>query len=205
MNTVRLVVCGFGISLLGAVLFVPASSAASVLSSARYENLKATRTESISSEISEKRAALEQKIADKKAEANNRLKGRRATTCQTREESINHLLQKRIDTAQEKLDKLTVVQDKLESIVDTHSLTVENAAALTTIMDDRRASTSAAIEAADVLVFECAATDATKPGKIIIDHMTSVREALKDYQTSLKDYVSAIKASAGQEKTERDS
>ncbi|TXG77581.1 hypothetical protein E6P97_01445 [Patescibacteria group bacterium] len=204
MNTVRLVVCGFGISLLSTALFMPTTNAASTPSSTKYDELKTFRTESINSEITEKRTAIEQKIADKKAETNSRLEGERAAKCQARENSINHILQRRAEKAQVKLNKLTVIQDKLESIVATYGLTIENTTALTTIMDDRQANASAIIQATKTLTFECATTDATEPGKIAVDHVTSMREALKDYQTAIKDFITAIRESALQEKPRQD-
>ena len=155
-----------------------------------------TRTKNIEEDVFKKQAEIEQKIAEKQAAVLHKLEGNRAQKCQRHETRINEILTNRVDAAQRHFDTFKSIQTRLETFVANKHLDVVNANALKTIMDDRQASALAAIETTRAVHFSCADTDATAPGKIVMDQVAAEKQALKQYRTAIKDYAVAVKSSA---------
>jgi hypothetical protein len=193
--------------LLGATLAITAVISAPLMSAALLPNsatAEATapqvKTAQITlektQEIQAKREALEQRLAEKRAAIGEKLSGERAETCEKKQDTINMILDQRVDSAQQHLDKLNAIYAKLAAFVTAKDLEVENASAFELIVNDKQTAAQAAVDAAKVTDFACTEADAAAPGKIVKDQMTAQKQALKDYRTAIKDYAVAIKSAA---------
>lgn len=153
-------------------------------------------------EIQARREAIQDKLAKKRAAITEKLTGERADACEKKQDKINLVLDQRVDAAQKHLDTFNAIRNKLAAFVATKNLNVEGAAALQVIMDDKQTAAQAAIDVARATDFTCEETDASAPGKIVTDQVTTQKEALKEYRTAIKDYASAIKTAATTPATE---
>jgi len=147
-------------------------------------------------ETQAKRDALQQKLAKKKAAIAEKLSGERAETCEKKQDKINRILDQRVDSAQKHLETFNAIRDKLAAFVVAKELNVENVSALEVIMNDKQTAAQAAVEAADQADFVCTDTDASAPGRIVKEQITTQKQALKEYRTAIKEYAVAVKSSA---------
>lgn len=147
-------------------------------------------------EIDAKRQEIERKVAEKKAAIAEKLSGQRAERCAQKQDTINRILDTRTSAAQRHFDKFKAIQDKLQAFVVDKELSVENASALELIMNDKQTEAQAAVDAAVATDFDCLNTDAAAPGRIVVEQIATVKQALKDYRTAIKDYAVAVRTAA---------
>lgn len=152
-------------------------------------------------DVQEKRQALEQKMAERKAAIAEKLSGQREEKCKQREATINSVLDNRVSAAERYFTKFQAIQKKLTTFATEKQLNIENAAALELVMNDSANTAQAALQAIQAIDFTCANASAAAPGALVKDQVVATKQALKDYRTAIKDYAAALKASVEQDKT----
>lgn len=156
------------------------------------EKLEAQRQQ----EVETRRQAIESRITEKRAAITQKLSGASKERCESRQATINQILDKRTAAAQRHFDRFKNIQDKLVAFVEAKELNVENAAALELIMNDSQTAAQAAITAVSAVDFVCKDADAASPGSIVMDEIVAAKTALKNYRTAIKDYSVAVRSAA---------
>lgn len=164
------------------------------------ENTTSTTTESTDSSRSEqvqtRRAELQQKLQELKAQNKTRLNDARKKVCETRQDKINGIIQKRSEQGTKHLDVFKKIADRVQEFVKTKDLTIENYDDLVAAINDKETAVQAAIDSNSAVTFECATAVGDHPGEVPRASIDAVRDALKDYRTVIKDLIVNVKASA---------
>ena len=147
-------------------------------------------------EVEKRRSELELKVKEVKAENKVRLDDTRKKVCETRTEKINSIVQKRSEQATKHLEVFKKISDRVQSFVTTKNLTVENYDALVATIAEKEAAAQAAIDVNKATTFECASASSDNPSHLPRTTIEAVRNALKEYRTSIKNLIVNVKASA---------
>lgn len=147
-------------------------------------------------ELESRQRAIEDRINEKRAAINEKLSGARQERCESKQATINQILDNRSAAAQRHFDRFKNIQDKLVAFVAAKNLNVENASALELIMNDKQTAAQAAVTAVAGVDFVCKDADASSPGSIVMDEIIAAKQALKDYRDAIKDYAVAVRAAA---------
>lgn len=199
--------------IMGAIIVAPAPRAEALSLSDSLKEIKTTtqnavqgtntqsktsaeKLEQQKQELETRRQAIEARIAEKRAAIKEKLSGPRQERCESKQVSINQILDTRADTAQRHFDRFKSIQDKLAAFVQEKGLDVENAAALELIMSDAQTAAQAAVTALAATDFNCKDTDSAAPGAIVMDEFLTAKHALISYRDSIKDYAVAVKTAA---------
>lgn len=151
-------------------------------------------------QVAERRAELQKKVQALRQEAKTHLNDARKKVCETRQDNINKIIQKRSEQGTKQLGVFTKISDRVQEFVKNKNLTVENYDGLVSAINDKEAAAQAAIDANSGVTFSCDTTSADKPAQVPRTTIEAVRTALKDYRTAIKNLIVNVKASA--EKTE---
>lgn len=154
-------------------------------------------------EVTKRRTELQAKLQAMKEENKTRLAAKRLEACEKHSDKINNIIQKRSKQATKQLGVFTKISDRVQQFVADKKLTVENYDALVTEIDAKRDAAQAAIETNTATKFDCSTTSADKPLQVPRTSVETVRTALHDYRTAIKNLIVNVKSSAEkQEATE---
>ncbi|MBC7764337.1 hypothetical protein H7Y29_01350 [Microbacteriaceae bacterium] len=147
-------------------------------------------------EVEKRRSELEMKIKEVKAENKVRLDDTRKKVCENRTEKINSIIQKRSEQATNQLAVFKKISNRVQSFATTKNLTVENYDTLVATIAEKEAAAQAAIDVNKATTFECASASSDNPSLLPRTTIEAVRNALKEYRTSIKNLIVNVKASA---------
>lgn len=149
-------------------------------------------------EIDARKAEIEKKAEERRA----KLDANKLEACKKKEASINSAMKKITEQRAKQADVFNKIADRTMAFYDEKNLTVANYDTLVKSVTDKRAAVDAEIAniKKSTIDFKCDSTDPLK----VSDTFKSAREglmtAMKDYKTSVKDLIVAVKQAA--EKTD---
>lgn len=144
--------------------------------------------------VETKRAEIQARLDEMRKERQGKLDEKRLATCETKSAKINSIIQKRSTQATKQLAVFKKIADRVEAFISDKQLTIENYDALAADIKDKEAAATASIEANTNVVFDCASTDSSEPGKVAKASVETVRSALQDYRTSIKNLIVKVKS-----------
>lgn len=145
-------------------------------------------------EIDAKQAEIEKKADERQA----KLDANKLEACKKKEASINSAMKKIAEQRAKQADVFDKIADRTMAFHDEKNLTVANYDALVKTVTDKRAAVDAEIAniKKSTVDFKCDSADPLK----VSDTFKSAREglmtAMKDYKTSVKDLIVAVKQAA---------
>ena len=166
----------------------------------RTSQVESMSTEDRSARIAEKRSEIRAKLEEMKKNRAEKLDARRLQVCETREEKINSIIQKRSEQATKHLAVFQRIAGRVQEFVSDKNLTIEGYDELVSNIEAKEADAEAAIEANSDNTFDCNTVDGAAPAKLPRESFSAVNSALKEYRTAIKDLI--VKIKAGQDKTQ---
>lgn len=163
------------------------------------EDTSVTLTDSQKQAVQERKAEIKQRIEAKKAEVSAKLADKRLATCEKRQAKINSIFTKATERNKKHLAVFQKIEERVKEFYTSRSLIADGYDAAVANADAKEAAAVAAIEASTEVSFDCAATDAAKPGAAIKEAMQARHAALKDYRTAVKDLILVVKKHHGQQ------
>ena len=150
-------------------------------------------------QVEEQRTALKERIEAKKTETREKLADKRLQACEKRQTKINQIFTRATEQNKKQLAVFQKIEENVKAFYVKKNLTSEGYDAAVANADEKESSAVAAIEASTSTTFDCASTDAVKPGSAIKEAMTLRHAALKDYRTAIKDLILVVKKHNGQQ------
>lgn len=151
--------------------------------------------------VNERKAEIKQRIEAKKAEVSTKLADKRLAACEKRQAKVNTIFTKATERNKKQLAVFQKIEERVKEFYVSKNLTSEGYDAAVANADTMEAAAVAAIEVSSEATFECATTDATKPGAAIKEAMQVRHAALKDYRTAVKDLILVVKKQHGQQQS----
>ncbi len=155
-------------------------------------------------QVAEKKAEFKSKIETVKSERIEKLATKNLEKCEKRQERINKLVEKSTERSTKHLAVFQKIEDKVKAFYVKKNLTVVGYELAVANADAKEAAAIAAIETSNEVTFDCASTDAAKPGAEIKAAMETRHAALKDYRTAIKDLILVVKQHNGQNRDRSD-
>lgn len=149
--------------------------------------------------VDDRKAEIKQRIEAKRAEASTKLADKRLAACEKRQTKVNNIFTKATDRNKKHLAVFQKIEERVREFYATKNLSAEGYEAAVANADAKEAVAVAAIEASSEVTFDCASTDAAKPGAAIKEAMQVRHAALKDYRTAVKDLILVVKKHHGQQ------
>lgn len=143
--------------------------------------------------VEERKAAIQERLETIKEERTARLDAKRLEICEKRQQKINDITARGMEQNKKQLAVFQKIEENVKAFAAEKSLSNNAIDAAITAADTKKTAAVATIEAAAEISFVCSTTDATKPGSIIKEAMTSRHAALKEYRTSIKDLIVTVK------------
>ena len=153
-----------------------------------------TEDKAQTAKVEAKRTEIRARLDALKEERQGKLDEKRLAVCEKKSSKINAIIQKRSTQATKQLDVFKKIADRVEKFISDKQLTIENYDALAADIKDKEAAATAAIEANTNTVFDCDSADSSDPGKVAKASVQTVRDALKDYRTSIKNLIVKVKS-----------
>lgn len=142
---------------------------------------------------------LKQRIETVKTARVETLKEKRLETCEKRQSRVNAIFTKATEQNKKQLAVFQKIEERVKAFYVAKSLTAEGYEAAAATADEKEAAAVAAVEVSSTVSFDCASTDATKPGGAIKEAMSSRHTALKEYRTAIKNLILVVKKHHGQQ------
>lgn len=149
-------------------------------------------------QVQEHKAKFQQRLETAKAERVEKLADRRLQVCEKRQQRINNIFDKATERNKKQLAVFQAIEQKVKDFYVNKGLTAEAYEQAAAHADAQEAAAVAAIETSETVSFDCATTDATKPGSVIKEAMLARHTALMDYRTAIKDLILVVKKHNGQ-------
>lgn len=150
--------------------------------------------------VTDRKTALQEKIATMKQERTAKLETKRLEVCEKRQQKINTIVARGTEQNKKQLAVFQKIEEKVKQFYTAKELSSDGYAAALADADTKEASAVAAIETAAETTFDCATTDAANPGSAIKEAMTSRHAALKEYRASIKNLILVVKKANGEQK-----
>jgi hypothetical protein len=150
--------------------------------------------------VTDRKAALQEKIATMKQERTAKLEAKRLEVCEKRQQKINTIVAHGTEQNKKQLAVFQKIEEKVKQFYITKELSSDGYASALADADAKEAAAVAAIETAAETTFDCATTDAANPGSAIKEAMTSRHAALKEYRTSIKNLILVVKKANSEQK-----
>lgn len=163
--------------------------------SIKADDDKQTRLQRQAERIKERRAAIEAKLAERRAEHKERLEGRRLATCENREQRINQLLDRSAENGKRHLQVIQRIEEGIKKFYRDKALSADGYDAALAAADEREADAVAALDVLSDVDFDCANADGQKPAAVIASAVHQRHDALKAYRTTVKDLLLVVKKS----------
>ena len=149
--------------------------------------------------VEERKAEIKQRVEAKKAEVSAKLADKRLETCEKRQTKVNEIFARATERNKKQLAVVQKIEERVKEFYTTKNLSADGYDVAVANADAKEAVAVAAVEASAEVSFDCASTDATKPGAAIKEAMQVRHAALKDYRTAVKDLILVVKKHPGQQ------
>ncbi len=149
--------------------------------------------------VDERKAEIKQRIEVQKAERSTKLADKRLAACEKRQAKVNSIFTKATERNKKQLAVFQKIEERVREFYATKNLTADGYDAAVATADEKEAAAVAAIEASTEVTFDCASTDAAKPGAAIKEAMQARHAALKEYRTAVKELILVVKKHHGQQ------
>lgn len=147
-------------------------------------------------QIETRRAELKQRLETARSERKAELSDKRLELCQQRQDKINQLIAASAKFGRERLTHIQNVEARVKEFYSRKNLASTEYDAALSVVDEKEALATAAVEVVESQTFECTKVDGSKPsGEIKSLHETK-HQALNDYRDSLKQLIQIVKAAA---------
>lgn len=158
------------------------------------------RVEAVNTAIASKAAELKLRIEDRKQIRQERLAGAKLKACQNRQSSIEKHTANATTMAGRVETKFASIAAKVDAFKVAKNITVDNYAALQTDVATKKAAVDAALADAQSQIkdFSCTSEGPKAQLQLFVSQMDVVRQALKDYRTSIKNLIQGVRQANGQ-------
>jgi hypothetical protein len=163
------------------------------------EGGRAGMAEAQKEKVEARKAEIKQRVEAKRAEVKQKLADKRLEVCERRQEKINSIFDRATEQNKKQLAVFQTIEERVKTFYTNKNLSTEGYDAAVANADEKEAAAVAAIEASTEVSFDCASTDAVKPGSAIKEAMSARHAALKDYRTAIKDLILVVKKGHGQQ------
>lgn len=142
------------------------------------------------------------RVASKAAERKEKLDEKKQKVCENRSAKIQKRSEQLAKRAENQLNKFTSIAERVDKFylnkLVPKGVTVSNYAALKADIEARKLEVKTAIEAAKVAAssFDCAGEDPKGQLESYQDEMKDAIAALKDFRTSIKNFIVAVRTAA---------
>ncbi len=153
----------------------------------------ATQTETNETQLEQQRQEREQKIAEIKAEQPEKLDAAKLKLCQKREGVITQNMTNAEAAATSHLDVFTKIADRVIAFANDNNRKPANFDALVADVNAKKTAAQAAIDAAKTVDFSCSGDGPKGQIQAFVTTMQGVKSALRDYRTSIKNLIVAVK------------
>ena len=141
-----------------------------------------------------KRAEAKARLDALREKRQTSLDEKRLAACEKKTEKINSIIQKRSAQGTKHLAVFKKISDRVQKFVTDKELAIENYDQLVAAITEKEQTVTAAIEANTNTVFDCESVDGSDPGNVAKASVQGVRDALKEYRTSIKDLIVKVKS-----------
>jgi hypothetical protein len=160
-----------------------------------------TTSSAITEKANQKKAELQAQHDKQQAERQQKLQESKQKKCQEKQADINNRLKKIAERGQKQLELFSNIATKTETFYTTKNLSVSNYDTLVSAINDKKAAAQATVDkiTSDSTTFTC--DDTTTAKSQLAGFKTDLKaeiSALKEYRTSVKNLIVAVKSAAGQ-------
>jgi hypothetical protein len=190
--------CTFYKGFKSVILFLGVAGLVLLSSPAVFADDGSTSGSSESTETPEDHKSATQSSQHKDIGKHGKLSEDRLKLCQSKEKSIDGIMQKIVAQGNNHLDVLNKIADRTQTFATNHNLTVANYQTLVSDMNVKKAAVTAAINAASLAAtnFKCDGTDPQGTAASFQAVRKTEIAALKEYKTSVKNLIKAVHAAA---------
>ena len=165
------------------------------------------KAEEVKARIASRSAELKLRLKLRESERRERLSGRMLKLCQDRHDRIEKHAKNSTKIADKIADTFAAIADRVDQFKVDKAIDVENYQQLKADVESKKAAVDAAITAAtgQSTTFDCNSTGPKAQLHDFISQMDNVRKALKEYRTSIKNLIHAVRQANGQHRQATDS
>lgn len=146
-----------------------------------------------SERIAQRKAELQLKLQQKREDRKERLEGRRLAQCQNRQDNINRLMQKSVETGRRHLENIQRVETSVKTFAEKKSIDSESYQASLQDVDEKEAAAIASIDVMEAETFDCSMIDGAKPAFMIRTVREAKQTAMRDYRDSVVQLIQSVK------------
>ncbi|HRJ06340.1 MAG TPA: hypothetical protein PK096_04105 [Candidatus Saccharibacteria bacterium] len=143
--------------------------------------------------IEARRAELKAELENRRETIKQRLEGRRLAVCENREERINALIDKGVETSKKRLAAIQRVEEGVKKFYANQELSHEGYDSAVANVEAKEADAIAAIDTVADVNFDCSSVDEEKPAHTVRDLHKQRRDALKAYRQSVKELIAVVR------------
>lgn len=145
--------------------------------------------------VEERKAEIRQEMSERAEKKKEKLEGRRLAQCQNRQEAINKLMMKSVDTGKAKLARIQSFEEAIKTFYAEKNLVAEGYDEAVAAADAKEAGAIAALEVMAGQTYQCSSVDGANPSGEIRAVHDGKREALKQYRDSVQTLLLTVKSS----------
>jgi gas vesicle protein len=153
-------------------------------------------TETVKSQreqVEGQKMTLREELSHMRAEAKEKLAGRRLAQCQNRQTQINTLLDKSVANGRERLTRIQKFENGVREFYQKKKLSSEQFTDVSSTVDAKEAAAIAALDVMDAETFDCTTIDGAKPSNTIKVTHEAKRKALDEYRDSVREMIKVVK------------
>lgn len=156
----------------------------------------------VSADQSERKAALQEKLEELKAErraaASQRLADNKLRVCEQRADNIEAIMERASARAERQLGVFTTIADRVKAFYVEKGYTLETYDDLVAAVDSAKADAEANLETLQGLEpFDCESEDPKGQVEAFKLALQSINQDLKDYRTAVKNLIVGVKSAGG--------
>jgi hypothetical protein len=162
--------------------------------------LSQKRVEAVKMAIASHAAELELRVEDRQQIRNERLKANQLKACQNRQAAINSHASRAVNAATTIEAKFASIAAKVDTFKISKGVTVDSYEELKADVSTKKTAVDAAVEQANTQLssFSCDSDGPKAQMQLFVSQMDVVRQALKDYRTSIKNLIQGVRQANGQ-------
>jgi hypothetical protein len=148
-------------------------------------------------EAQSNRAAAAEKVQEKKVELAAKLDAKKLQICEKKQSQIQSRIAKMSSQGAKQLEVFSKIADRVQEFKTTRNYTVDNYDALLAALDEKRIAAQTAVAEATESgqAFNCGADNPRGIAAQFQERLKQQIRALKEYKTSVKDLIVAVKSS----------
>ena len=147
-------------------------------------------------------AERQERFEKRAAQRASRLEGRRLAQCQNRQENINALMTRSVETGTRHYENIKRIEDKVLAFAEKKALDEQTYAAALQDAQDKGVNAKSAVEVASTQKFDCTKVDGEKPSDLIRLTHSEKRDALNAYRASVVELIQTVKAAFASTQTD---